>query len=210
MLASGRVRWARSSPASNDPTSSTSTVSVPGPSYVPKVRDSFPPRILQTPASRHILRERKGARSPPGARQQRDHRQYRGTPADPHSPLFLHDRQSIGYKGKLLLTLFHDQPAGASQEHFDRFQKEDVLARLHAIDERARRQGLAALDPNSDPLIPLGMEIDADGRVTELLRRFQSELAGRASSGMGRSREHRSPRDSATACRRLTAPGCGT
>lgn len=42
-----------------------------------------------------------------------------------------------------------------------------MLERLHALDARVRRDGLAALDPAKDPLIPLGMEIDASGRVTK-------------------------------------------
>lgn len=66
----------------------------------------------------------------------------------------------------MLLTLFHDQPAGASQRHFERFANEDVLARLHAVDERARRDGLRALDPVAEPLVSLGMETDASGHVT--------------------------------------------
>jgi glucose-6-phosphate isomerase len=67
----------------------------------------------------------------------------------------------------LLLSLFHDRPSGASQTHFDRFLEDDVLARLRRLDERARRYGLAALDPADDPLIPLGMEVDAAGHVTK-------------------------------------------
>jgi glucose-6-phosphate isomerase len=67
----------------------------------------------------------------------------------------------------LLLSLFHDQPTGETQKHFDRFLQEDVLARLRRTDETARRQGVAALDPAADPLIQLGMEIDSAGRVTK-------------------------------------------
>jgi glucose-6-phosphate isomerase len=67
----------------------------------------------------------------------------------------------------LLLSLFHDQPEGATQRHFQRFTEEDVLARLRRTDETARRQGLAALDPAVDPLIPIGMEVDGAGRVTK-------------------------------------------
>src|SRR5579872_5228006 len=53
----------------------------------------------------------------------------------------------IGYNRRLLLNLFHDLPSGASQAHFDRFLKEDVLARLRRLDDDARRKGLDALDP---------------------------------------------------------------
>jgi glucose-6-phosphate isomerase len=64
----------------------------------------------------------------------------------------------------LLLSLFHDAPSGASQSHYERFLSENVLSRLRKLDDRARRQGLAALDP-ADPLVRLGTEIDASGRV---------------------------------------------
>jgi len=67
----------------------------------------------------------------------------------------------------LLLSLFHDQQSGETQRYFDRFIQEDVLARLRRTDETARRKGLAALDPAADPLVPLGMEIDAAGHVTK-------------------------------------------
>jgi len=67
----------------------------------------------------------------------------------------------------VILTTFHDHPAGCSQQHFDRFIKEDILERLRLLNARARRDGLDALDPASDPLIPIGMEIDASGRVTK-------------------------------------------
>ncbi|MGI8990002.1 MAG: hypothetical protein ACR2I2_10505 [Bryobacteraceae bacterium] len=36
-----------------------------------------------------------------------------------------------------------------------------------ALDRRAREEGLDRLDPPSDPLIPIGMEIDGSGRVTK-------------------------------------------
>jgi glucose-6-phosphate isomerase len=66
----------------------------------------------------------------------------------------------------LLLSLFHDQPSGETQRHFERFLQEDILARLRSTDETARRNGVAALDSAADPLIPLGMELDSAGRVT--------------------------------------------
>jgi glucose-6-phosphate isomerase len=74
---------------------------------------------------------------------------------------------SISYNRRLLLTLFHEQPPGSSRPHFERFIKENVLQRLRRADERARRQGLASMDPAEDPIIGLGMEIDAGGRVTK-------------------------------------------
>jgi glucose-6-phosphate isomerase len=67
----------------------------------------------------------------------------------------------------VLLALYHDHPAGASQSCYQRFRSEKVFERLRAIDERARREGLGALDPASDPLIPIGMEVDSSGRATK-------------------------------------------
>lgn len=65
------------------------------------------------------------------------------------------------------LSLFHDLPPACSEPHFARFAKERVLERLRELDERAHRKGLAALDPRREPLIRIGMEIDAEGRVTK-------------------------------------------
>ncbi len=67
----------------------------------------------------------------------------------------------------MLLSLFNDFPAGRSDAHFQKFQKERVLERLKTLDARARRDGLAALDPAQEPLIALGMELDAMGRVAK-------------------------------------------
>ncbi len=64
----------------------------------------------------------------------------------------------------MLLTLYHDQPS--SEDHYDGFLKDSVLERLRVLDSRVRRKGLASLDPERNPLIGLGMEIDAQGRVS--------------------------------------------
>jgi glucose-6-phosphate isomerase len=63
------------------------------------------------------------------------------------------------------LSLYHDSPP--STPYYRRFEQDHVLARLKALDSRARRKGLAALDPSRNRLIPIGMEIDARGRVTK-------------------------------------------
>ncbi|MCC6591137.1 MAG: hypothetical protein IT168_30910 [Bryobacterales bacterium] len=64
-----------------------------------------------------------------------------------------------------VLSLYHDQPdSGPISE---RFEKEEVLAKLKALDARARRKGLESLDPSRNALIPLGTEINADGKVTK-------------------------------------------
>ncbi len=59
-------------------------------------------------------------------------------------------------------------PADASTEaHFLRFRKEKVLKRLRRLEERALREGPEALDPASDVLVPIGMEVDSAGRITK-------------------------------------------
>lgn len=63
------------------------------------------------------------------------------------------------------LSLFNDLPDGSSAKHFDRFTQDRVLERLRALDERARRRGLAGLNPERDLLVRIGMETDAQGRV---------------------------------------------
>lgn len=63
------------------------------------------------------------------------------------------------------LSLFHDVPESAPL--FDLFEREEVLAKLRLLDKRATRKGLDSLDPSRNKLIPLGAEIDPQGRVTK-------------------------------------------
>jgi len=63
------------------------------------------------------------------------------------------------------LALIHDDPP--SEPLFRRFENDDVLARLKALDSRARRKGLQALHPKKNGLISIGMEINSRGRVTK-------------------------------------------
>ncbi len=70
----------------------------------------------------------------------------------------------VCYIYNVLLSLHHDQPE--SQSYFSRFKNSSVLGGLRALDSRARRKGLAALDPARGALIPLGMEME-NGRVTK-------------------------------------------
>jgi len=49
---------------------------------------------------------------------------------------------------------------------FDRLIDERALERVRELDRKARKEGLDKLD-SKDPLVQLGMEIDADGRVTK-------------------------------------------
>jgi glucose-6-phosphate isomerase len=66
----------------------------------------------------------------------------------------------------VVLTLHRDK-LSSSGSHAQRFIKEEVLAKLRALDTRARRKGLDSLDPAKNRLIHLGMEVDAAGRVTK-------------------------------------------
>lgn len=63
------------------------------------------------------------------------------------------------------LTLYQDRPASGPLAA--RFAEQKLLSRLEAIDAKARRRGLDALDPARNELIGLGMELNAEGRVTK-------------------------------------------
>ena len=62
------------------------------------------------------------------------------------------------------LTL-HNEPEG-SLSAFHRFKRERVLPRLRRVVETARHRDLAELNVAGDALMAIGMESDADGRVT--------------------------------------------
>ena len=64
----------------------------------------------------------------------------------------------------MILSLYHDRPE--SESVFARFASASLLKSLKALDSRARRKGLDALDPARGALIPIGMEIE-NGRVTK-------------------------------------------
>ena len=64
----------------------------------------------------------------------------------------------------MFLSLHHDRPE--SESSFQKFRDASVLGRLKALDSRARRKGLSALDPSRGALIPIGMEIQR-GRVVK-------------------------------------------
>ncbi len=63
------------------------------------------------------------------------------------------------------LKIYHDHTD--SEIAFSSFEKENVLARLHAVDSQARTKGLATLDAETEPLVALGMEQSANGSVTK-------------------------------------------
>ncbi len=52
-----------------------------------------------------------------------------------------------------------------SNPDYDRLESERAVEKVRALDSRARRDGLKALDPAKDPLISLGMEISSRGKV---------------------------------------------
>jgi glucose-6-phosphate isomerase len=65
----------------------------------------------------------------------------------------------------VLLSLYNDRPS--SEAHFTAIRKDSLLDRLKALDSRANRKGLDALDPSRNRLIRIGMEIDDRDRVTK-------------------------------------------
>ena len=52
-----------------------------------------------------------------------------------------------------------------SNPDYDRLESERAVEKVRALDSRARRDGLKALDPAKDPLISLGMEVSSRGKV---------------------------------------------
>jgi glucose-6-phosphate isomerase len=74
-------------------------------------------------------------------------------------------RQGVSYKKHVKLTLFNDQPSSAPWAA--KFEHDRILARLQALDSKARRKGLSEIEPARNPLIGVGMEVDASGAVTK-------------------------------------------
>ncbi len=65
----------------------------------------------------------------------------------------------------MILRLDSDVPASVPLA--DEFARKKILVRLQALDSKARRHGVADLDPALNELIRIGMEIAPDGRVTK-------------------------------------------
>ncbi|MDR3718098.1 MAG: hypothetical protein P4K98_04800 [Bryobacteraceae bacterium] len=65
----------------------------------------------------------------------------------------------------MILRLDSDVPS--SESLADEFERKKVLARLQALDSKARRHGVSELDPSRNELIRIGMETAPDGRVTK-------------------------------------------
>lgn len=51
--------------------------------------------------------------------------------------------------------------------HYDKLMAARTLERLREIDRQYREKGLEGLDAKSDPLIPIGVEMDASGKVAK-------------------------------------------
>ncbi len=66
------------------------------------------------------------------------------------------------------MVVLSSHPVQSSPDSlFQRFESDDVLARLKSLDARVRRKGIESLDPSKNALIPLGTEMDARDRVTK-------------------------------------------
>lgn len=65
------------------------------------------------------------------------------------------------------LSILNDSTRANTDAAFSRFESENTMARVRAVDLRARTEGLSALKPADDPLIPISMEINAEGQVTK-------------------------------------------
>ena len=63
------------------------------------------------------------------------------------------------------LSLYNDSPTSAPLAV--RFAEERILSKLQAVDAKARRNGLAGLNAQRNPLIRIGMEAAPDGTVTK-------------------------------------------
>jgi len=64
------------------------------------------------------------------------------------------------------LAIFNDDTHVATDRFAQRFTDERVLARLRALHERVTSNGFAGISRADDPLVSIGMETAADGRVT--------------------------------------------
>src|SRR5205807_159978 len=73
-------------------------------------------------------------------------------------------RRVLNLMGYVNLAIYNDQTQ--SELLFEQLQVDNTVAKLQALDSRARRKGLAGLDPSRNPLIRIGMEIQ-DGEVVK-------------------------------------------
>jgi glucose-6-phosphate isomerase len=64
------------------------------------------------------------------------------------------------------LSIFNDETHVETDRFARRFTDERVLARVRALHERVTSNGFASVSRTDDPLVSIGMETAADGRVT--------------------------------------------
>ncbi len=65
------------------------------------------------------------------------------------------------------LSIINDSAKKATEEYYAKFAAENVLPRVRAIDTKARTEGLDAVSPADDELVGIGMEVNAEGKVTK-------------------------------------------
>jgi glucose-6-phosphate isomerase len=65
----------------------------------------------------------------------------------------------------VLLAFYHD--SAESEAFYRAIEKDSLLDRLKALNSRATRKGLGAVDPNRNRLIRIGMEVNESGAVTK-------------------------------------------
>jgi glucose-6-phosphate isomerase len=67
----------------------------------------------------------------------------------------------------LPISILNDSAHARTESYYARFDSEHVLERVRRLDERARKEGLAAISPSDDPLVNIGMEVNSAGEVTK-------------------------------------------
>ncbi len=67
----------------------------------------------------------------------------------------------------MLLSLYNDAPAGASDSHFERFRDERVLEQLRELDIALRRDSAVGFEGCEQLLISLGTEFDNSGALVK-------------------------------------------
>lgn len=65
------------------------------------------------------------------------------------------------------LSILNDSAHARTEDFRARFDSEHVLERVRRLDERARKEGLESISPDDDPLVRIGMELNAAGEVTK-------------------------------------------
>ena len=104
---------------------------------------------------------------------------FAGIACSPHAPHSQTASSKLSFtlripstEDTLPLSLLNDSARDLTARYFACFESEKVLDRVKALDARARTEGLAAispetLSPGDADLVRIGMETDAEGRVTK-------------------------------------------